>query len=405
MSTLTDLKCRNASCKPGKKITKLAAGDNLYLWVFATGQKYWRFRFYSQGKEGLLSLGVYPATGLAEARRKAAALRTDLKAGKDPSQVRQKAVREDKQAQADTFEAFATEWYEARSHLWSAKYSKGVLSALQTHAFPILGRMPVKDIEAPDIIAVLHRVQATGATTQAFRLLRIIQAVLDFAINNGRLVQNVAVGREGALKAHKSGNRAHVSQKEFPELVRKISTYDQIGSREVMLALQLITLTFVRANELLQAEWTEFDFEEMLWEIPAVRMKTDRVLLVPLPPQVVAILKDLKVMNPNSRFILPGRGRQKGIASNSLLNALKLLGYGGKQTVHGFRHVASTYLNEAREGDAQMFDSDAIEMQLAHTIGGTRGRYNKAKYLAERRRIMTYWADYVCGLAEQDGKV
>ncbi|UVJ46222.1 integrase arm-type DNA-binding domain-containing protein [Pseudomonas sp. LS1212] len=392
---LTDVKCRNATCPDGQKILKLSDGDGVYLWVFATGAKYWRFRYYIDGKEKLLGLGAYPATSLAQARKKADGMRETLKAGKDPSLVKQQQVRDDRQAKADTFSAFAKEWYESRAHLWSTKYARNVWSALETHAFPLLGTMPVTAIEAPDIITVLKKVQATGATAFAFRLLGSIRAILDFAINNGRLVHNVAVGREGALKIPKTKNRAHVSQKEFPELVKKIATYK---FRETRLALQLVILVFTRANELLQAEWSEFDFKNLLWEIPSERMKKDKPLLVPLSPPVVDILHELKAMHPTSKFILPGRGKQKGISSNSLLNALKFLGYGGKQTVHGFRHIASTYLNEAREGDQQMFDADAIEAQLAHIAGGVRGVYNKARYLPERRRLMNHWADYVCGL-------
>jgi integrase len=151
----------------------------------------------------------------------------------------------------------------------------------------------------------------------------------------------------------------------------------------------------------LQAEWTEFNFDKLLWEIPASRMKMEKPLLVPLAPQVVAILKDLKTLHPNSKFILPGRAGKKGLSINALLGALDALGYGKKQTVHGFRHIASTILNDARQGDERLFDGDAIEAQLAHTSGGTRGVYNKAKYLMERRKIMGWWATYVCEL--QDG--
>lgn len=392
---LTDLNVRNATCPDGQKIKKYHDGGGLYLWCMADGSRCWRYRYYLDGKERGMALGTYPKVSLADARKTVEVQRGILQAGADPAREKKKAKQADKLAKDDSFEALAKEWFEARSDTWSTKYAADEWARLEQHVFPSLGKLPIIKIEAPDLIAALRKVQASGATSSAFRVLGTIRQILDFAINSGRLAHNVAIGREGALKVHKPKNRAHVGVKEFPNLVKAIATYDKIGTREVMLALQLITLVFTRANELLQAEWPEFDFDKALWEIPASRMKMEKELLVPLAPQVVAILKELKTMNPNSKFILPGRGGKKGLSANALLRALDALGYGKKQTVHGFRHIASTILNEARHGDERLFDGDAVEAQLAHVSGGTRGVYNKAKYLAERRRIMNWWADHL----------
>lgn len=389
---LTDLDVRNAHCPDGKKIKKYHDGAGLYLWCLKDGGRWWRFRFYVDGKEKTMGLGAYPSVSLAQARVKARAQRDILEAGTDPAVARKKEKAADKLARADSFEAVAKEWYESRSHMWAVKHRHDVWKRLEQHVFPTLGKLPVSQIEAPDLIAALRKVQASGASGLAFRVLGNIRQILDFAINSGRLERNVATGREGALKVPKPANHAHVSTEEFPELIRKIATYD---NRKVALALQLISMVFTRANELLQAEWSEFDFDNKLWEIPASRMKMEKALLVPLAPQVIKILDELKDMNPDSKFVFPGRGRNGVITSNLLLNALKVLGYGKKQTVHGFRHIASTILNEARHGDERLFDPDAIEAQLAHTSGGTRAVYNKARYLPERRRIMCWWASYL----------
>jgi integrase len=403
--SLTDLQVKNATCPDGQKIKKYHDGAGLYLWCMADGARCWRFRYYLDGKERGMALGTYPKVSLADARKAAEVQRGILQTGTDPAREKKKAKQADKLAKDDSFEALAKEWYETRSHTWSTKYAADEWARLEQYVFPAIGKTPVTKIEAPDLIAALRKVQASGATSSAFRVLSTVRQILDFAINSGRLERNVAIGREGALKVHKPKNRAHVGAKEFPDLVKAIATYDQIGTREVMLALQLITLFFTRANELLQAEWSEFDFDKLLWEIPTSRMKTEKELLVPLAPQVVAILKELKTMNPNSKFILPGRDGKKGLSINALLGALDSLGYGKKQTVHGFRHIASTILNDARHGDERLFDGDAIEAQLAHSSGGTRGVYNKARYLAERRRIMGWWAEYVCGLQATDSTV
>lgn len=398
---LTDLNVRNATCPDGQKIKKYHDGAGLYLWCMADGARCWRYRYYLDGKERGMALGTYPKVSLADARKAVEKQREILQTGTDPAQVKKKAKQTDKLAMDDSLETLAKEWFETRKHMWSSRYANNEWARLEQHALPNLGKLPVTKIEAPDLIAALRKVQATGATSSAFRLLSTIRQILDFAINSGRLAHNVAIGREGALKVHKPKNRAHVSPEEFPDLVKAIATYDQIGSKEVMLALQLITLLFTRASELLQAQWSEFDFENRLWEVPTSRMKMQKPLLVPLAPQVVVILEELKAMHPNSKFILPGRDGKKGLSINALLQALDSLGYGKKQTVHGFRHIASTILNEARHGDERLFDGDAVEAQLAHTSGGTRGVYNKAKYLPERRRIMGWWADFLENIAKE----
>lgn len=400
----TDPEVRNFTCPTGQKIKKYHDGAGLYLWVLADGSRCWRFRYYLDKKERGMALGTYPKVSLADARKAADVQRDIIKNGTDPAQEKKKAKQADKQARDNSFEAVAKEWFESRSHTWSTKYAADEWARLERFVFPAIGKTPVIKIEAPDLIFALRKVQASGATSSAFRVLSTIRQILDFAINYGRLERNVAIGREGALRVHKAKNRAHVDAKDFPDLVKAIATYDQIGSKEVMFALQLISLVFTRANELLQAQWSEFDFDKALWEIPASRMKMEKPLLVPLAPQVVVILEELKAMHPNSRFILPGRDGKKGISANALLGALDALGFGKKQTVHGFRHIASTILNEARHGDERLFDGDAIEAQLAHVSGGTRGVYNKARYLPERRRIMGWWANYVCGLQDETAK-
>lgn len=393
---LTDLQVKNATCPSGQKIKKYHDGAGLYLWCMADGARCWRFRYYLDGKERGMALGTYPKISLADARKAVEKQREILQAGTDPALVKRRDKQADRQAKDDSFEALAKEWYESRAHTWSTKYAADEWARLERYTFPILGKLPVTQLEAPDVLAALRKVPAGDL---AFRVLASVRQILDFAINSGRLIHNVAVGRAGALKAHKSKNRAHVGEKEFPDLVKSIATYESIGgTREVMLALQLITLVFTRANELLQAEWSEFDFDKLLWEIPASRMKMEKPLLVPLAPQVVAILNELKTMHPNNKFVLPGRDGKKGLSANALLRALERVGFGKKQTVHGFRHIASTILNEARHGDERLFDGDAVEAQLAHVSGGTRGVYNKARYLPERRRIMSWWADYVCGI-------
>jgi integrase len=177
----------------------------------------------------------------------------------------------------------------------------------------------------------------------------------------------------------------------LPDLLKAIAGYDEIGGTQTRLALQLLAQTFVRTNELIGAEWAEFDLDQALWSILAGRMKMKTKHLVPLSKQALAILPELKAIAGGSRYVFPGRNSNKPISNNTMLFALYRLGYKGKMTGHGFRAVASTILNET--GD---FKPDVIERQLAHCERDeVRGAYNRAEYLPERKRMMQYWGDYL----------
>ena len=181
--------------------------------------------------------------------------------------------------------------------------------------------------------------------------------------------------------------------------LRAIAKYDETGDKQTRLALQLLAQTFVRTNELIGAEWTEFDLDNALWIIPAGRMKMKAEHVVPLAHQALAILSELKEISGGSRFVFPGRNRDKPISNNTMLFALYRMGYKGKMTGHGFRAVASTILNETG------FKPDVIERQLAHCERNeVRGAYNRAEYLPERKRMMQHWADYL-GSIEAGAKV
>jgi integrase len=186
-------------------------------------------------------------------------------------------------------------------------------------------------------------------------------------------------------------HQAAVRPEELPDLLKAISEYDEIGGKQTRLALQLLAQTFVRTNELIGAEWTEFDLDQALWSIPAGRMKMKTEHLVPLSRQSLAILPELRTLAGSSRFVFPGRNSNKPISNNTMLFALYRLGYKGKMTGHGFRAVASTILNETGH-----FKPDVIERQLAHCERNeVRGAYNRAEYLPERKRMMQYWGDYL----------
>lgn len=400
---LTDFDCQNTTCTGS--IRKLSDGDgHLYLWLYPNGRKAWVYRYFTQGTnkkgqpakiEKSLTLGNYPDLSLAQARVEAA------KAGLlgDPSAAKKAVAQAKAKAAENTFEALALEWHKIHAPHWTSKYAEDVLKRLKADAFPALGQRPVAELKASEIVAVLLPVQARGNVELAYRLLGHIAQVLDFAIARDLLDTNVAQGREKALAPAPHASHAHVEPHQLPALLRAIDGYS--GSPVVRLALRILPRVFTRANELLQATWDEFDLAKAEWEIPARRMKMRRTHLVPLAPQVVKMLEELRELGHGSPLVFPGKSVMKPVTSKALLQALASLGYGGVQTSHGFRHIASTALNEARNGDDMLFDEDAVERQLAHVAGGVRGTYNKAKYLPERRRIMNWWADHLDELARK----
>jgi integrase len=229
-----------------------------------------------------------------------------------------------------------------------------------------------------------------------FRVLQVCGQVFRYGIATGRCTRNLAADLRGALTPHVKQHQAVVRRpEELPDLLKAIAGYDEIGDKQTRLALQLLAQTFVRTNELIGAEWAEFDLDEALWSIPAGRMKMKTEHLVPLSKQSLAILSELRVIAGESRYVFPGRNSNKPISNNTMLFALYRLGYKGKMTGHGFRAVASTILHETGH-----FKPDVIERQLAHCERNeVRGAYNRAEYLPERKRMMQNWGDYLDSIA------
>lgn len=341
--------------------------------------------------EKALSVGVYPDITLAEARVKTAELRKQTRTDLDPSAERKAGKRQQKLAAANSFEAVAREWYGKHAPTWAPKHAEDVLRRLESNIFPSIGRRPIGEIDAPELLAAVRKIEERGAHDLAHRVLGVCGQVLRYGIATGRCSRDVAADLRGALTPHVKQNQAAVRPEQLPALLQAIDGYHEIGDMQTQLALQLLALTFVRTSELIGATWDEFDMDNALWAIPAGRMKAKREHLVPLAPQALAILAELKELCRGSRFILPGRSRDKSISNNTLLFALYRLGYKAKMTGHGFRAVASTVLNESG-----LFSPDVIERQLAHEERNeVRGAYNRALYLDDRRRLMAWWADRI----------
>lgn len=388
-NTLTAKECDNAT-SAGKSIRKLHDGAGLYLWVYEDGRKYWRLRYWVGGKEKSLSLGVYPETGLKEARQRRDDNRRLMGESLDPSVERKAAKRRERLAAENSFEAVAREWYAKQLHTWVPKHADDVLRRFEVNAFPIIGTRPIAEIEAPELLEMVRKIEKRGAHDLAHRLLQACGQVFRYGIATGGCKRDVAADLRGALAPHVKKHQAAVRPEEVPGLLRAIDTYGAMGDKQTMYALQLLALTFVRTNELIGAEWSEFDLAAGLWIVPAGRMKMGTEHIVPLSSQALTILGELKSLAGKSRYVFPGRNRDKPMSNNTMLFALYRLGYKGRMTGHGFRAVASTMLNEQGQRP------DVIERQLAHCERDeVRGAYNRAEYLGERVKMMQGWADYL----------
>jgi len=386
--SLTDTAIRQA--KPADKPQRLFDGGGLYLEVAPSGGKWWRFKYRFAGKEKRLSLGVYPEITLKAARSKRDEARQLLSEGTDPGEVRKldKLLKIDRAVNG--FEAVAREWYGKQLHTWVEHHADDVLRRLEANLFPVIGHRPIAEIEAPELLACMRKIEERGAYDLAHRVLQVSSQVFRYGIASGRCTRDIAADLRGALTPHKAKHQAAVRPEELPALLRAIDDYETIGDRQTRLALQLLALTFVRTSELIGAQWAEIDIDAALWIIPAERMKMRTEHVVPLCTQALAILEELRGLCDGSRFVLPGRNRDKPISNNTMLFALYRLGYKGKMTGHGFRAVASTLLNE------QGYNRDVIERQLAHCERDeVRGAYNRAEYLPARKTMMQQWADYL----------
>lgn len=398
---LTDAAIRSA--KPRANPYKIADGGGLHLLVQPNGSRLWRMAYRFAGKQKTIALGTYPTTSLAKARESRDSTKRLLADGLDPS-VQKRRERLAKKVSADaTFKALALEYIGNRRHALTPLYADQIIRRLEADIFPRLGARPISDIDAPELLDVLRNVERRGVLEQARRLRQTVGQVFRYAMVTGRAKHDPSTALKGALKP-KGRQRHHTAmpRDELPAFLQALHSYD--GDPRTAIALRLIVLTMVRTTEMRAASWAEFerlDGREPLWRIPAERMKMRFEHLVPLSRQTVDALQELRTLPGagNSPHLFPSPSREGYISNNTCLYALYRLGWHGRATVHGFRGVASTLLNEAG------FPSDWIERQLAHDErDAVRGAYNSAQYLPGRRVMMQHWADWL-DKARASGKV
>lgn len=388
MPKLTDKAIR--ALKPRESAYKEFDGQGLYISVQPNGSRLWRLKYRFGGKERLAALGAYPVVTLAAARVERDKLRRLLANGIDPS-AHQKAARlAQRVATENTLEFVATEWFDTQSAGWVPKYSSKIIQRLKRDIFPWAGSRPISEMTAPEVIAILRRIEDRGAVETAHRALRDLSKIFQYAVVMGHVTSNPCRDLRGALSPRRVRHFAAITDpKEIPALLKAMYGYE--GGMVVRSALRLAPLLFVRPGELRSARWIDIDFEAAQWRFTA--SKTKQPHIVPLATQAIAVLRELHPLTGGSEFVFPSqRSSRRPMSENAVNAALRSLGIEReKMCGHGFRAMARTVLDEHLK-----FPAYLIEAQLAHVVRDPNGTaYNRAAHLEERCVMMQKWADYL----------
>jgi integrase len=397
MIMLTEVALKNL--KPKEKSYKMADSGGLYIEVTPAGGKSWKLKYHYLGKEKKLTIGPYPIVSLKMAREKALEAKELLAQGIDPSAVKKEAKalnierannQHEAEKQALTFETLFHKWYDTRTHEWSESHSMKVMQRVRNHLLPFIGEMSVDEIKPATMIETLKRLDDAGKTHMRMKVKGIASMVYKFGIGYG-LTSNdpTASIPDSIFKSHITKHYATVTDpKAIREVLSKLKLCNDNSS--VCAALKLAPYVFLRPSELVGLRWDEIDFDDKLIRIKANRMKMDQDHLIPMSNQVCTLLKERLVFKSGD-YVFVNFATYQPINPESIRQRIRRLGI-DKETLtpHGFRHMASTRLNEMG------FSSDAIERQLSHTeVNAVRRAYNHAEYLPERIRMMQAWADWL----------
>lgn len=377
--------------QPEEKIKRYTDGRGLYLEVSPKGGKWWRLKYQFDGKEKRISLGVYPAISLKDAREAAHAAKKLLRDGIDPSAAKRAPAPQ----AALSFQRVAEEWFQKQLGLWTDAHTAKVKSRLTEKVYPAFGGMAVTEVSPGVVLSFCRQIEDSISPYMAHAMHGLVSRIFRFAVACGYVQSDPCRDLLGALAPHKETKMPAITNPvKVGELAAKIDVYD--GLITTRCAMQLLLLCMCRTQEIRGMRWSEIG-EDGVWRIPAERMKMQREHIVPLSRQALKILAQLRPVTGEFDLVFPSycRGRKDvPMGKNTINNALRTMGYqSGEMVGHGFRSAASTILNELG------WNPDAIEAQLAHVPANkVRAAYNRAAYLDERRRMMQAWADHLDAL-------
>ena len=399
--SLNDTKIR--SLKPSEKPFKVSDSHGLYLLVNPGGSRLWYLKYRINGKESRLGLGAYPDVSLANARQQRDGIRKLLAQNINPAQQRiaEKAARSPEQS----FKHLALSWHKS-NRTWSQNHSVRLLASMNNHIFPVIGHLPVAELKPRHFIDLLKGIEQKGLLEVAARTRQHMCGIMRHAVHQGMIESNPASNLEGIIAAPVKRHYPALPLERLPELLSRIDGYHQ-GQELTRLGVSLTLHLFIRSSELRFARWSEIDFRNKIWTIPATREPIPGVRysgrgakmrmphIVPLSKQAIGILKQISEISGDQALVFPSiRNPYKPMSENTVNKALRLMEYNTKKDIcgHGFRAMACSALTESG-----LWSQDAIERQMSHQErNSVRAAYiHKAEHLEARKAMMQWWSDYL----------
>ncbi|MDC5152648.1 tyrosine-type recombinase/integrase [Acinetobacter baumannii] len=378
-----------ASLEPEDKDYRELDSNGLYFLVQKKGNKSWQLRYKKpDGKWSWMGLGAYPAISGALARKKANEILNKLSNGEmieTKADIRKQATEQ----KALLFKNLMYDWLNTKEPNWGFDTFDKAKKSIERHIIPKFGNRDFTGISPKEWFDFFQSLQRDlGIYTQTEKLTSYCRNAYDWAKFQEKIKFNPLEGITKHLDKNQGGNMKFVDIDEFPALIRAIRSYPK---RDKAIGLELFALLFPRPVELRYATWDQFDLDKAVWIKPAVIMKKDIPHAVPLPRQAIVLLKELLTYKTESNFLFPGRGSlSQPVSDNTFNTALNRLGYKDRQNPHGFRHIASTQLNNRFSDKEQV-----VEATLAHLKKGVKGVYDKGAHFEERIGMMQWWADEI----------
>lgn len=399
--SLTSAKIR--TLKPSDKPFKVSDSHGLYLLVKPGGSRHWYLKYRINGKESRIALGAYPAVSLSDARQQREGVRKMLALNINP--VQQRAAERGSRTPDKVFKNVALAWHKS-NRKWSQNTADRLLASLNNHIFPVIGNLPVSELKPRHFIDLLKRIEEKGLLEVASRTRQHLSNIMRHAVHQGLIDTNPAANLGGVTTPPVRRHYPALPLERLPELLERIGAYHQ-GRELTRLAVLLMLHVFIRSSELRFARWSEIDFTNRVWTIPATRepiigvrysgrgAKMRMSHIVPLSEQSIAILKQIKDITGNNELIFPGdHNPYKPMCENTVNKALRVMGYDTKKDIcgHGFRAMACSALMESG-----LWAKDAVERQMSHQERNTvRMAYiHKAEHLEARKAMMQWWSDYL----------
>jgi len=399
--SLTSAKIR--TLKPSDKPFKVSDSHGLYLRVKPGGSRHWYLKYRISGKESRIALGTYPALSLSDARQQREGIRKMLALNINP--VQQLAAVRGSRTPEKVFKNVALAWHKS-NRKWSQNTADRLLASLNNHIFPVIGNLPVSELKPRHFIDLLKGIEEKGLLEVASRTRQHLSNIMRHAVHQELIDTNPAANLGGVTTPPVRRHYPALPLERLPELLERIGAYHQ-GRELTRHAVLLMLHVFIRSSELRFARWSEIDFTNRVWTIPATRepiigvrysgrgAKMRMPHIVPLSEQCIAILKQIKDITGNNELIFPGdHNPYKPMCENTVNKALRVMGYDTKKDIcgHGFRAMACSALMESG-----LWAKDAVERQMSHQERNTvRMAYiHKAEHLEARKAMMQWWSDYL----------